>query len=65
MKVSSILVIIVIIKLHNRVIFRGIFSLNIRESSTLVISVITKLHTSIIFKDIFGLVMLEIQFLGE
>ena len=40
MKESSILVISVIIKLHNSVIFRLIFSLNMKESSILVISVI-------------------------
>ena len=61
MKVSSILVISVIIKLQDRIIFRHIFSLNMKVSSTLVISVIINLQNRQIFRDIFGLAMLKIQ----
>ena len=50
MKVSSILVISVIIKLHNRVVFRHIFSLNMKVLSILVISVIIKLQHRVIFR---------------
>ena len=49
MKVSSILVISVIIKQHNRVIFRHIFSLYMKVSSILVISVILYLHNRVVF----------------
>ena len=55
MKVSSILAISVIIKLHIRVIFRDIFSLNMKVSSILVISVFIKLHDRVIFRNIFSL----------
>ena len=54
MKVSSILVISVIIKPHNRVIFRNIFSLNMKVSSILVISVIIKPHSRVNLRDIFS-----------
>ena len=50
MKVSSILVIIVIIKLPLRVIFRDIFSLSTKVLGILVISVITKLQRRAIFR---------------
>ena len=53
MKVSSILVISVIIKLQHRVIFRHIFSLNMKVSSILVISVIIKLHNRVNFRVTF------------
>ena len=50
MKVSSILVISVIIKLHYRVIFRSICSLYMKVSDILVISVIIKLRDRVIFR---------------
>ena len=43
-------VIIVIIELQNRVIFRHIFSLYMKVSSIPVISVIIKLHNRVIFR---------------
>ena len=51
MKVSSILVISVIIKLHNRVIFRHIFSLFMKVSNILVISVNIKRRIRVILTD--------------
>ena len=54
------LVISVIIKLHTGVVFRDIFSLNMKVSSIIVIIVIIviiKLHTGVIFGDIFSLNM--------
>ena len=51
MKVSSILVISVILNLHNRVIFIDIFGLKMKVSSILAISVITKQLTEATFKD--------------
>ena len=45
MKVSSNLVISVILCLHNKFIFRCIFNLNMKVSSILVVSVIIKLQT--------------------
>ena len=52
MKVSSIPVISVIIKLHNRVIFRHIFSLNMKVLGILVITVVIRLHIMVILRDI-------------
>merc|ERR1712043_105190 len=52
MKVSSSLVISVIIKLHNRVIFVHIFSLNMKVLSILVISVIISPSGSKVITDI-------------
>ena len=58
MKVSSILVISVIIKLQHRVISRDIFSLNMKASSILVINVIIKLLYAVILTDTKSLNML-------
>ena len=44
MKVSSILVISVIIKLHNRVVLSNTFNLNIKASSILVIIINIKIY---------------------
>ena len=57
MKESSILVIIVVRNLLNRVVFRDIFSLYMKVSSILVISVIIKLQYREVFRDIFSLYM--------
>ena len=46
-----------IIKLHNRVVFRHIFSKNMKVSSILVISVIIKLQRDVVFRNIFSLNM--------
>ena len=54
-KVSSILVMIVIIKLCIGVIFRNTFSLNRKASSILVMIVIIKLHIRVIFRNTFSL----------
>ena len=61
MKKTSILVISVIIKLQDRVVFRSIFSLNMKVSNILVISVIIKLQDRVILRDTFGLAILEIH----
>ena len=55
MKVSSILVISVIIKLHKMDIFRHILSLNMKVSDILVTSVIIKERGGTIFGHIFSL----------
>ena len=55
MKVSSMLVISVTIKLHIRVIWQLIFNLNMKVSSMLVTSVTIKLQDSITWKLIFNL----------
>ena len=52
-------VMIVIIKLHIRVIFRNIFSKNMKVSSILEMIVIIKLDIRVIFRNIFSLNMLE------
>ena len=54
MKVSSILVMSVIIKLRDRISFRNIFSLYMKVSSILVISVILDLLIGVLFRDIFS-----------
>ena len=57
MKVSSFLVISVIITLQIVVIFGNIFSINMKVSSILVISAIIKLFKRIIWRDTFSLNM--------
>ena len=47
----------VIIKPHNRVIFRHIFRINMNVSSILVMSVIVKLQHRLLFRDILSLFM--------
>ena len=54
MEVKSILVISVIIKLQREVVFRNIFSLNMKVSSILVISVIIKLQREVILRNIYS-----------
>ena len=46
----GLIVISVIIKLHTKVVFRNIFSLNMKVSSILVISVVIKLQHRVIFR---------------
>ena len=50
MKESSTHVISVIINPHDRIVFRGIFSLSMKVSSILVISVIIKLQQRVIVR---------------
>ena len=54
MKVSSILVISVIIKLHKKAVFRNTFSQYMKVSSILVLNVIIKLQQRVIFRHIFN-----------
>ena len=57
MKVSSILVISVILNIHDKAVFRLIFSLYMKVLSILVMSVIIKLHYKRVFRYIFSLNM--------
>ena len=57
MKVFSILVICVIIKIQEWVVFRNIFTLNMKVSSILVINVINNLQGMVISRNIFSINM--------